>query len=273
MKKSLLVLAVTAGLSTAANAWYLTPFYDFYDTDTKSNGQSVSSSVFGLEGGNELFTLGYKHKTIDFKNSKDLDALHNLYGYYHNASSLGSDLTLKYAVGASLSYEDELEDLTDSLSLLGQASLLYRLDGDYSIEGGMGLIYNQIRYYPYPVVQLAYRNAQDQGLSYIVGFPKNDITYRFNDYFALNGDFTYANSSFTKLKEHNVYSDDGYLVDKYASATVSAIVTPHQSFNIEAGFGYTFDHSYKFYDHDGDYSHKVKLDPGYKTFINVNAHF
>ena len=48
MKKLALATALALTLSTSANAWYITPFFDSYNSDTKTHND-INSRAYGVD--------------------------------------------------------------------------------------------------------------------------------------------------------------------------------------------------------------------------------
>lgn len=271
MKKLALATALALTLSTSAHAWYVTPFFDSYDTETNSNND-VTARTYGVDFGNELFSAGYKYKTIEIDHAEDIDDMQTLYGFVHTGFEVSQDVQAKVLAGGSFSWQEDF-DAGDCYDVLAQGSLVFDLGNGFNFEGGAGVGTNPVKTYAYPVVQLATGDPKSEGLSFKVGFPTNEATFRFNDFFALNGKVSYLGGGYTKLKKHSVYGDESYLLDKAYRASIAAQFSPSEHTTINAGVAYTFDHYYKLYNKDGDYQGKMKLDSGAGVFVNGTAYF
>lgn len=271
MKKLLLASALVFAAASQANAAYFTAGSSYYSTSLK-HGQDVKSKGFKLEGGNELISLGYKHQAINFDRSKDIDDLHTLYGIVHHPFDLGDNLSFNAKGGLSLAWEDDFQ-FSKNYGVFASGSFDYQLDNEWAVEAGAGIAKNKVRSVFFPVLQAKYGDPSLEGLSFVVGFPKNEATYRFTDWFALRGNVQYGDSNYVKLSEHSSYARSGYFYDKLYTATVAAVFTPHPAIEIDAGVAYAFKHEYKFYNSDGELINKYKLDNSCNFFVTGGIKF
>lgn len=278
MRKICILAAVVASALAAAPSqasFWLTPTFsttsaaDFDDFDG-----DVSSTSYGLMGGNEYFTLGYKGTSYDFSGPKLFDDMSLLFADLHFKDNLSAQWGYFAGVGVAFGWEDDF-DATENYNFKPRAGLSYAINGDYRISGGIGANINEPDSKVYPIITLNYRNSSDYGLSYVFGFPMIDAQYRFNDLFALNGKVTAVpvNQDIYQLSDDSSVARKGYLAEESAEANIGVTITPMQAFSITAGVGVKFAHEYKIYNKYGDEIRSYETDPSGQAYIGFNAHF
>lgn len=269
-----IAIAALVGLTLQAHAsFFLNPYYSGSDTNFK-NGQDIKTSTYGIEGGNDTFTLGFSNRNYSFKNSKNIDNLKSLYGNIHHSDSLGDDGWSYFVYfGASFNWEDDFHP-SENYNFFPKASLTYHYDDDLSFSFGAGGVINEADSRAYPIVQLNFSDPKAEGLSFVLGYPKNSATYRFNRYFALNGELAlnYYEPAY-QLKDNSVYARKGYIEDRSATAEGSLLITPVDQFTAKIGVGYTFDRDIRFYNNDGHKIAKSDLDSDWNFFVKGSLFF
>lgn len=268
-----LAIATLVCLTLPAQAsFFLNPYYSSSDTNFK-NGQDVKTTIYGLEGGNDTFTLGFSNRNYSFQHSKNIDNLKSLYGNIHHGDALGDDGWSYFLyLGASLNWEDDFHP-TENYNISPNAALTYHYDDELSLTLGAGGVINEYNSKAYPIVQVNFSNPKSDGLSFVLGFPKNTATYRFNQYFAINGELALNCDPAYQLKDNSVYVRKGYIEERSASAEGSLVVTPADQFSAKIGVGYTFDRDIRFYDHDGRKISKARLDNDWNFFVKGSLFF
>lgn len=277
MRKICMVAAVVTALAAVPSqaAFWITPtFSTSSSADIDDSNGDISSTSYGLMGGNEYFTLGYKGTTYDFSGPDLLDDMSLLFVDVHFDGKFTGNLGYFAGLGAAFGWEDDF-DMSENYNLKPRAGITYSFGGDYRLAAGVGASINEPDSSVYPILTLNYREPSDLGLSYKLGFPMVDAQYRFNNLLALTGKLTAipVNQDIYQLSSTSMLARDGYLAEEYAEAKVGVVLTPMQAFSISAGVGYDFRHEYKIYDHDGNEFRSFDTDPSYSAYINFNARF
>lgn len=160
-----LAIATLVCLTLPAQAsFFLNPYYSSSDTNFK-NGQDVKSTIYGLEGGNDTFTLGFSNRNYSFQHSKNIDNLKSLYGNIHHGDALGDDGWSYFLyLGASLNWEDDFHP-TENYNINPNVALTYHYDDELSLTLGAGGVINEYDSKAYPIVQVNFSNPKSDGLS------------------------------------------------------------------------------------------------------------
>ena len=162
-----LAIATLVCLTLPAQAsFFLNPYYSSSDTNFK-NGQDVKTTTYGLEGGNDTFTLGFSNRNYSFQHSKNIDNLKSLYGNIHHGDALGDDGWSYFLyLGASLNWEDDFHP-SENYNINPNAALTYHYDDELSLTLGAGGVINEYNSLAYPIVQVNFSNPKSDGLSFL----------------------------------------------------------------------------------------------------------
>ena len=222
VKKSLLALTVAAAFTSSANAsFFLTPSFTKSSDSDCEHGDSLSYSKVGVTLGNEYVYGGFSFRDYDFDKKKDIEAKDIFFGGEYRSQF---DNKLGYFVGGSLDFSyDEEFDISESYNVNAFGGLSYELGSGFSVIGGLGTYLTAPKNYFYPILMAKYNNANDLGLSFIVGLPTTSLNYRFSDQFALVADVKFATSEPTVYMENYYRNYDVYMMDKSREASVAAL--------------------------------------------------
>ncbi len=272
MRKVLLMSVILAGLS-AMPAQALWVSGDVSATDKTKFGSygNMSTKVYKIMFGNDIFTVGYKTTDYDFSHYSPIDKLHLLFGDIHYEGSINT--TVGYFVGtqASLGWEDEFH-ASDNYSLSPRAGLSFVINEDFSIQAGVCGNINEAKSVVLPILALRYRDPSDLGFSAVIG-SENAARYRFNEYVAAEASLAIKNQEIYQLKDDSVLAHKGYLVEESSNAKLGLIVTPLTAFNIRAGVSVDFDRDYKIYNHSGDKIRTIDTDSNVGGYLNCDYNF
>lgn len=272
VKKSLLALTVAAAFTSSANAsFFLTPSFTKSSDSDCEHGDSLSYSKVGVTLGNEYVYGGFSFRDYDFDKKKDIEAKDIFFGGEYRSQF---DNKLGYFVGGSLDFSyDEEFDISESYNVNAFGGLSYELGSGFSVIGGLGTYLTALKNYFYPILMAKYNNANDLGLSFIVGLPTTSLNYRFSDQFALVADVKFATSEPTVYMENYYRNYDVYMMDKSREASVAALFSPVESLSLKAGIGYTVDRKIKYFNSDGDEIARYDVDDDLKVFVSGSFAF
>lgn len=291
MKKLISVLAIaSAGLSAGyANAdsndsnWYL--YSAVSDTNTSKIlspfGYSLSRKTANIELGNRYFSTGvmaarYHIYGLGPKNFK----MPYVEGKFD--TDINSDISFKGHIRYGVPFEHDFH-FRRSYDFNTDAFFNIKLNQDYQLEVGAKAQLNFVFKEAFPHFVLSYRSFEDRGLSYQVGYPSNNINYRFNDAYALTLECV-GFKHVVKLDD-NTQFDTKALGSKTMTLPVSLLVddtllldlkltfTPVQNWHIEAGFGYTFHHYIKMVDEAGEQLASLKVKNGSIGYLRARYEF
>lgn len=278
MRKICLMAAVVAASLAAAPSYasfWITPTFS---TSSKANFDNapgdISTTTYGLKGGNEYFTLGYKGTSYDFSGPELFDDMSLLFADAHYNDKVSQNWGYFVGLGVAFGWEDDFH-ISENYNLRPRAGLSYAFSGDYTLNFGIGANINEPDSKVYPIVTLNYRDKSDYGLSYVLGFPMIDAQYRFNDLIALTGNVTAipVNQEIYQLADDSRLAREGYFAEESAEANLGIILTPLKSLSINAGVGVKFAQEYNIYDKNGNEIRSYETDPSCQAYLGFNAHF
>ena len=113
-KLSILAVAVTLGAMSAgavASGFWLSPIYSSTSSAYAGgfNGD-VKTTSYGIQGGYDFFTLGYKVTDYDFDRNDWLGKLHLLYADIHHDGGFSDGFGYFVGLGGSFGWEDDFPD-------------------------------------------------------------------------------------------------------------------------------------------------------------------
>lgn len=269
MKKLIFSAIVASSLTMTANAsWYITPYGSSSSkTDVKGSTDNVKHSAYGIEAGNENFSLGFKTSSYDFDRSTDLNDLKLFYGDVHHTGDITDDV--KYFIGSSLSFgfKDSLE-ANKSYDFTPRAGLIFVLDNDWSLLLGGGVALNKADNTPFALAQLIFKDEKTQGLSGKIGFPSTEVNYRFNEIVSVGASASVFNGGHYYLKGINGYmQESGYVFG--AAVTIN----PFDHLELKLGTAYNYDRYLQFYDNNRNKLGKVKFENDASVYLQGSAKF
>ena len=277
-KLTVLAGAITLAVSLSAieaQAWWVTPTYS---TSSKAdfddfNGD-VKSTSYGIMGGNEYFTLGYKATDYSLSGRDLFSDMHLLFADAKYDGKFSAQWGYFAGVGVAFGWEDDFH-ASDNYNIKPRAGVSYALNQDYTIVGGFGANLNEPDNMFYPILSLNYRNSSDIGLSYKLGFPYFDAMYRINNMFAFTGKVVAVpvKQDVYLLADDNRVLSKGYLVEEYSEGSLGVEFTPHRAVAINAGLSVNFAREYNIYNSDGHEISSYETDPSYGAYLNVRANF
>lgn len=274
MRKLCVLAAAAALVSTPAMAdFWVTPTYSHMSSaDLSGTTDKAKTNSYGLVGGNEFITLGYKKTEYSFKNSEDLD-LSMIYGDLHYAGSLTESLGYFAGLGASLGWEDDFNP-SENYSIRPRGGLTYDFGNDWALAGGVDVNFNEVENYLQPILLVKYRKIGDPGLSAVLG-TTNHVMYRFSDTLAVEGKVDGINRDIYQLsdKAKRGQARDGYFIERNIAANAGVVVTPASAVTLKAGVEANFDREMKLYNKNGDLIGKRDVDPTYGFYVSGSLNF
>lgn len=237
-----------------------------------SHGNDVKTTTYGIMGGNEFFTLGYKNTNYKFSGWDPIDKLQMLFADVHYASSFNE--TLGYFLGLELAagWEDDFS-LSDNYSIRPRAGISFAFDNNFSLLLGVKANFNEAKNRFIPIVGLKYRDPSEMGFSALLGYPDTSLQYRFNAYLALMGALSAVNQDVYQLRSDSPLAHDGYLVEDSFNGRLGLVFTPVQAFTISAGVDASFNREYKLYNEYGDELATFETDNAWGGYINFDVNF
>lgn len=274
MRKILVLAAAAALASTPAMAeFWVTPTYSHMSSaDLDGTNDKAKTSSYGIVGGNDYVTLGYKKTEYSFNDSDDLD-LNLLYGDLHVSGGLTDSLGYFAGVGLTLGWEDDFNP-SENYSLKPRAGLTYDFGNDWAISGGVDTNFNEVENYFQPILLVKYRQIGDYGLSAVLG-TSNHVMYRFSDLIAVEGKVNGINREIYQLadKSKRGAARDGYFIERNIAANAGVVLTPASALTVKAGVEASFDREMKLYNKSGDLIGKRDVDPTYGFYLSGSVNF
>lgn len=237
-----------------------------------SHGNDVKTTTYGIMGGNEFFTLGYKNTHYSFSGWEPIDKLQMLFADIHYASNFNEHLG--YFVGLELAsgWEEDFS-LSDNYSIRPRVGISYAIDRNFSLLLGVKANFNEADNRFIPIVGLKYRDPSEIGFSTLLGYPETTLQYRFNNYLALMGRFYAVNQDVYQLRSDSPMAPDGYLVEESMNGRLGLVFTPMQTFSISAGLDASFNREYKVYNEYGDELKSWETDTAWGGYVNFDVNF
>lgn len=269
MKKLVFSAIVAASVSITANAsWYITPYGSSSSkTDVKGSSDNVKYSAYGIEAGNEDFTLGFKTSSYDFGQATDLNDLKLFYGDARHTGDINDDV--KYFIGSSLSFgfKDGIE-VNKSFNLVPRAGLIFVLNYDWSLLLGGGIAINKADNRPFALAQLNFKDEKAEGLSAKIGFPSTQLNYRFNEIVSVG-----ASASIFQGGHYYIKDMDGYMQERGYVFGAAVTVNPFDHLELKLGTAYNYNRSVEFYDNNRNKLGKVKFENDASVYFQGSAKF
>lgn len=278
MRKICVLAATVAALSVApasfANFWMTPIFSHSTSADIDGSSGDMSSTTYGLMGGNDYFTLGYKSTDYSYSGNgfQPFDDLSLLFGDAHYEDMFTN--SVGYFIGAELTFgwEDDVH-LSDDYSFRPRAGLNFVVNQDVTLLLGGKVNFNEADDKFTPILGLKYRDPSDMGFYALIGYPQTDIQYRFNNYFAAVGSLTAVNQDVYQLADDNKIARKGYVMEDSYNAKAGIVLTPMQSFTINAGVDLALDRDYDLYNSNGDKISTYSTDPALGAYVNFDVNF
>ncbi len=259
--------------SASAAGFWISPIYSSMSSaDAGGFNGDVKTTSYGIQGGYDFFTLGYKSTDYDFDRNDWLDKLHLLFADIHYDGNFSQGFGYFLGLGGSFGWENDFH-ASENYTVRPRAGVSVRLNPDFSLMLGLKANFNEAENRFIPIVALKYRSLGDYGLSGVFGYPETRVMYRWADWIALEGSVSAFNQDVYQLSDDSALARKGYFVEDSFNAAAGFVVNPVEAITLRAGVNATFDRDFKIYSNDGDEIHKYSSDPSYGFYLNGSANF
>lgn len=286
---ALLVLSLIFLSLPDFNAWAQRP--DSNAPEVTLNGGYLSEAGIGdNQGRMAIYSAGvtikywklsfsYNHASfqwddlgkIPFGNGRDepWDILHGVnLGIRHNG--VINDKWMYFLNGAvGSAFEEEMDFFTFRLG----GGAVYKFSPSLSARLGAGFIVNKVDTRAIPIIGLAYRERAEDGFSVLVGFPKTEATYHFNEKLALSLAADFYRVAFTNLSEDSTVQSNGFASYDSIQAGLYLDFKPVDKFSVRVGLSHTLDNELKVYNDDGDEKGDYDVDGSLGGTIQLTYRF
>lgn len=270
-KLSILAVAVTLGAMSAgavASGFWLSPIYSSTSSaDAGGFNGDVKTTSYGIQGGYDFFTLGYKVTDYDFDRNDYLGKLHLLYADIHHDGGFSDGFGYFVGLGGSFGWEDDFH-ASESYTLRPRAGLSFDFGNGFGAMLGLKANFNEADNRFAPIAAVKYRRLGDYGLSMVLGYPDTSLMYRFTQSVALEGAASFFNQDVYQLSDDSAFAPKGYFYEDSVNANVGVVLTPLEALTLRAGVDASFSRDFKLYNHDGDEIRTISADPSYGFYLN-----
>ena len=170
------------------------------------------------------------------------------------------------SLSLSTTFEKEMKD-SYAVGIFSFAS--YKVNQNHTLQMGVFANYHPISTLILPIVSYSYRARQNDGLQFVLGFPRIYAGYYLSDKILLRGGMNFS-QSVIKLGDDNVMENSGYIESQDYMGSVGASYEFNAKFTLEANFLYSLKRDFIIYNSAGDKvkDYSIEASPGVKLRLN-----
>jgi hypothetical protein len=259
--------------SASAAGFWLSPIYSYNSSaDAGGFNGDVKTTSYGIQGGYDFFTLGYKSTDYEFDRNDWLDTLHLLFADIHYDGNFSQGFGYFLGLGGSFGWENDFS-ASDNYTVRPRAGLSFDFGNDFGAMLGLKANFNEADNRFAPIAAIKYRRLGDYGLSMVLGYPDTSLMYRFTQSIALEGSASFFNQDVYQLSDDNAFAPEGYFWEDSVNANLGVVLTPLDALTLRAGVDATFSRDLKVYNSDGDEITTINSDPSYGVYVNGSLNF
>lgn len=261
------VASLLSGCAFAANATFFFNASTDYnsESDIKGTNEDVSISTYTISAGYNNHFLAYTRSDYDFSTKWPFDSLNYLYYDYHDDFALSSSFAIFAGLGLGAGWESDF-NLDDNYAISPRVGIGYNITDNVTLFAGATAQFNDVDNKYLPILGLEIGKDRYLGWSGAIAYPATKITYRFNDFWALQGTFLVTQ------KLYQLDADDYHVFEEGYGASAGVILTPIKQLNINVGAQGYFDREYTFYK-NGNEIGSYEVDPSVGLFAKANFVF
>ncbi len=247
--------------------------------DVKSNRGSmsmartgVSLERSGLSLSYALVDYGFEHTDrLPFGNGRDepWGALHSVALAYHRLEHIKGMYGWFGGFALSSGFEQELDNSLSGNAWLG--GMLF-LSPKWLLGLGVGYGASAVDSSLLPAFFLSYNRAATQGMSFSLGIPATEVTYRFNPAWAVRM-ATVVESGTYRLADDNPTASRGYYKALDVGGRLGLSWTPAPMIETSLGADMLFYREFEIFDRDADKIGKYHLEDAFGASAKVILHF
>lgn len=259
--------------SASAAGFWISPIYSSMSSaDAGGFNGDVKTTSYGIQGGYDFFTLGYKSTDYGFDRNDWLDKLHLLFADIHYDGNFSQGFGYFLGLGGSFGWENDFH-ASENYTVRPRLGLSFDFGNGFGAMLGLKANFNEADNRFAPIAAVKYRRLGDYGLSMVLGYPDASMMYRFTQAIAVEGSASFFNQDVYQLSDDNAMAPKGYFWEDSVNANVGVVLTPLDALTLRAGVDASFSRDFKVYNHDGDEIRTVSGDPSYGFYLNGALNF
>lgn len=247
------------------------------DVDNREGSVSILSGGFSVEC--PVATVSYMANDYDWSDKDKLPFGNGLDDPWDVLHSLGIaldhfDMVTEqwgYFVGGAVSADWEKE-MDDSYSAMLNGGAIYAFNEETSVSFGAAAGLHKLGASLFPVLNVSYRQASQQGFSALVGVPASWLRYRFTDAWLLKLGASMSGGTY-RLEDESTVERKGYIESSGITAGLIADWNPCESVQISFGPDFHFAREFTVYDKDGDKKNSYDVDSAWGASATVTYSF
>ncbi|WP_027186001.1 hypothetical protein [Desulfovibrio inopinatus] len=196
------------------------------------------------------FYSWYKTNRLPFGNghSSPWEGLNRVGIGLHHSGALSKRFDYFAWVDASASYEKEI---SGSLGITAGGGGVWTPSPEWAVRLGAGVVWHQIKSYPFPVLDIMYRPRALDGMEFELGFPYSHIAFQLNNVIGLRltGEVEYG---LYRLADKSSVRRKGYVEFFGYSTGLWVDISPTESLKFSFGGAWNFQGGMSLYRESGE---------------------